>query len=333
MTSKSALDNVKLLISGSPYFIDKECAKVADNLHDAEILKYGADEIPDDFFPNLFSKSLFYGRKVAFIHRIESLKNLNGFFDKICRANDVSIVVTISAARKDDERKKTEALEKKIKTAKELAERSGFRVLSESVRKGQSVADEIAGIFSAYGLTVNTKSAEQIWDMLECDLLRVDQEAKKLSLYYEAKRHPSQQELLSYVSNQSRGDVFSFINSFMDKHPDECLKNISQMREVDRNAPVIFEMLRSFFAGLYFKIKVPTLNSPKNPLFFKKSMYFMGTVNKVFGYWKAEEVEIMVSYMVHIDIGVKTGRVEKSDILPLMIKQLAEFSRKAYVNA
>ncbi|MDR0453969.1 MAG: hypothetical protein LBH05_04055 [Deferribacteraceae bacterium] len=327
MTLKATEINIKTIISGSPYYIEKECAKIAGGLNDAEIHSFFADEIiPDEFFITLFTPSLFYERKAVFVHRIENYKEkeLAAFFEEICKALNVSLVITFTAAQKDDEKKRRETLKKKLDMIADKVKPMGFKFLIENKQTEASLAAEIMSIFSNNGLKITIECAERIRTLVDDDLSRAVAEAEKLSLFCADKKLPSQ-DLLGYISGQIREDRFHFIDILLGRATDKCLTHYSQLPEIEIDAEIIFGMLRSYYAALYFKLKAPSLIDPKNPLF-SRSLYFMHTINNVFRHWKAEEVAVMIETMAQLDIKVKTGRIKWPDALMLIIGKTASLN-------
>ncbi len=309
MTLNSTRDNIKTLISGSAYFIEKECAKIADRLPDAEEHSYFADEIvPEEFFLTLFTSSLFSDSKAVYVHRMEDMKNPQGFCDELAKARDVSIILTVSDA-------------KKTETMRKLTTPLGFGFLEEGRQSPASLTAEIKNIFDGNGLKITVQCAGQIGNLLNWDMSQAAGEAAKLSLYYAGKDDVPSQELLGHISGRIQETLFHFIDAFMEKQPDKCLRIYSQLPEIEDNASRIFYMLTSYLAGLYFKLKVPSLNSSSNPLFNGKT-YFMRTVDNVSRRWEAEDAASMIESMSRLDLEVKTGRVTIPNALLLMIKQL-----------
>lgn len=309
MTSNSTGGSIKTLIAGSAYFIEKECAKIADTLPNIEEHSYFADEIvPEEFFLTLFTPSLFNDGKAVYVHRMEGMKDLPVFFEDVARARDVSIILTTTDA-------------KKAETIRKLTAPLGFGFLNESKQSSASMTNEIKNIFNTSGLKITEQCANQIGNLLNWDMHQVSTEAVKLSLYYAGKENMSSQELLGHISGRIQETLFHFIDAFMEKQPDKCLKIYSQLPEIEENASRIFYMLTSYLAGLYFKLKTPGLNNPGNPLFNGKT-YFMRTVDNVSRRWKAEEAASMIETMTRLDLEVKTGRIKIPDALLLMISLL-----------
>ncbi|MDR2884988.1 MAG: hypothetical protein LBV09_07770 [Deferribacteraceae bacterium] len=296
----------KLFIVGSQYFIDKQLSTL--DRDDVEEHVYYADEFSaDEFISTAFTASLFSERKLLILHRVGALKKADTFLQELKRPTSSMIVFTAVHA----DSKKSPAIQKALQEI-------GFKVVEGYA---SSTAKDVSEAFASRGLSITPACASQVGVALNWDMAAIEREAEKLSLYYMGKESVTPQEILNRIDGEPHEKIFNFLDAFVDRQPDKCIKIFTQLPEPEASAAQIFYMLTTYIMALYFKIKVPPLYSAKNPIFNGKT-YFMRTVDSSYRNWRAEDIYKITDRMTALDLDIKTGRIEAENALFCLIGAL-----------
>lgn len=256
MPSKSPPAPVKLIIAGSSYFIDKKINEVYQELEQSGTVEYHtffADEASAAEINALaFTISIFSDVKILTIHHAETLKKDSDIFKELDKAACASIIITSLDI------KKAETLAKTL---------PNFLLQTEKKIYAGDITKEIQAVFSKRGLEVNAQTASAISATFDNDMITIEQEAEKISLYYAKQHNVSNQDILNRINGEPRETIWKFIDSFMALKVEQCIKIFTLLPDRDASASQIFYMLTMYFAGIYFKHTHPALANTKNPFF------------------------------------------------------------------
>lgn len=215
---KGEFTPVYLLVGEETYFIDETVRRIKEALGPEEELEmsiFDLEEVPVDVvideadtIPFFSTRKLIIAKNASFLKATEKGKekiehDMKRFESWLANPSDFSITVFIAPYEKLDERKKV------TKMMKERA-----LVIQAETPKEQDLAVWIQGLVKAEGKTIAQDAIEQLVTMVGPNMLQLQMEIEKLSLYLGEDGNITVELVEDLVTKTLEQDAFKLLNAY-----------------------------------------------------------------------------------------------------------------------
>lgn len=215
---KGELAPVYLLVGEESYFIDETIQRIKDALgpeEDIELSTFDLDEVPvdevineADTIPFFSERKLIIAKNASFLKATEKGKekidhDVKRLEEWLAHPSDFSVTVFIAPYEKLDERKKV------TKMMKEHA-----LVVQAETPKEQDLAVWIQGLVKAQGKTITQEALEFLVTMVGPNMLQLQMEIEKMSLYLGETGEITQGLVEDLVAKTLEQDAFKMLNAY-----------------------------------------------------------------------------------------------------------------------
>lgn len=304
-----------VLYQGEPYQRGKKVKKALnawqENMPDPELYKFeGAQLEPSELEQLLSGASLFSETKIIRVSQANELVG-NDSFPEIIKKHSFDTEALLLEA--DSVRKNTKlykAVDEKGKTEK------------FSTPSGRQFKSFVSKILNDHGAQLDGEARKWFVEVMEEDLLRVDSEARKLTLYSED-GPVSLEEAKEIVYAGGKDKMFDFFDAFFNKKNQEALELLEDMLMKGVEEGKVFYMLAKEVRRL-IKIKDLVSRGASNDEINSKTGIYNWLVKKKRGQIKnftAEELEELLHLLHREDLKVKQGQTDLDDALFRVVYQ------------
>ncbi|MBS3737324.1 DNA polymerase III subunit delta [Candidatus Bipolaricaulota bacterium] len=291
--------------------VEKRITEWREELSNPELYRFEGSQLePEKLEQLLGGSSLFSETKIIHVSQAEELTGEDAFPEII----DSHSLETEALLFESDLLKKSTALYKAI------ASKGETKKFSEPT--GRNFPKYVSEIMAEHDVRLTSDAKRWIIQIMEQDLLRVEREAEKLSLYRKEGK-VTLEEAKKVVWTKGKDKMFDFFDALFTKENREAIELLEDMLDEDVEARKIFFMLAGEVRKL---IKVESLASEglSNKKISDKTGIYNWLVKKKRGQlnnFEMEELEELLHQLHRQDFRFKQGKTDLEDALFRIIYQ------------
>ncbi|MBS3788872.1 DNA polymerase III subunit delta [Candidatus Bipolaricaulota bacterium] len=304
-----------VLYHGEPYqrerAVDKTIAKWRKELSDPELYRFDGNQLEPEKLQQLLSgSSLFSKTKIIHVSQAEELTEEKAF-PNIIESHSFETEALVL---------ESDSLKKSTSLYKAIANKGETKKFSEPT--GRNFPKYVSEIMADHGVQLSSDAKRWIIQIMEQDLLRVEREAEKLSLYREEGK-VTLEEAKNVVWTKGKDRMFDFFDALFTRENREAIKLLEGMLDEDVDASKIFFMLAKEVRKL---IKVQSLASEglSNKEISDKTGIYNWLVKKKRGQlnnFEMQELEDLLFQLHRQDYRFKRGKTDLEDVLFRIVYQ------------
>ncbi|MCF7890689.1 DNA polymerase III subunit delta [Candidatus Bipolaricaulota bacterium] len=306
-----------VLYHGEPYqrekAVDKTIKKWREELSNPELYRFEGSQLEPEKLEQLLSgSSLFSKTKIIHVSQAEELTGEEAF-PEIIESHSFE---TEALLFESDSLKKSTALYKAI------ANKGETKKFSEPT--GRNFPKYVSKIMADHDVQLTSDAKRWIIQIMEQDLLRVEREAEKLSLYRE-EGEVTLEEVKKVVWTKGKDKMFDFFDALFTREREsrEAIKLLEDMLDEDVDASKIFFMLAKEVRRL---IKIGSLADEgcSNKEISDKTGIYNWLVKKKRGQlnnFEMTELEDLLHQLHRQDLRFKQGKTDLEDALFRIVYQ------------
>ena len=303
------------LYHGEPYQREKAVKKTLEkwyqDLSSPETYRFEGDQLePETLEQLLGGSSLFSKTKIIRVSQAEELTGENAF-PEIIKSHSFETEALLF---------ESDYLKKRTALYKAIADRGETKKFSDPT--GRNFPKYVSEIMADHGVKLSSDAKRWIIQIMEKDLLRVEREAEKLSLYRED-GEVTLEEVKNVVWTRGKDKMFDFFDALFAKKNREAIRLLEDMLSEDVDAGKIFFMLAQEVRKL---IKVGSLASEgnSNKEISSKTGIYNWLVKKKRGQlnnFEMEELDNLLHQLHRQDLRFKQGKTDLEDALFRIVYQ------------
>ncbi|MFB6291753.1 MAG: DNA polymerase III subunit delta [Candidatus Bipolaricaulia bacterium] len=304
-----------VLYHGEPYqrgkAVEKTIAKWQEELPDSELYRFEGNQLePEELEQLLGGSSLFAETKIIHVSQAEELVGTEAFPEII----ESHTFETEALLFESDSLKKSTSLYEAI------ASKGETKKFSEPT--GRNFPKYVSEIMSDHDVGLSSDAKRWIIQIMDQDLLRVEREAEKLSLYRD-EGEVTLEEAKQVVWTKGKDKMFDFFDDLFTRKNQEAVRLLEDMLDEGVKARKIFFMLANEVRRL---IKIQSLASRdlSNKEIADKTGIYNWLVKKKRGQltnFEVEELEQLLHQLHRQDRRFKQGKTDLEDALFRIVYQ------------
>ncbi|KAA0259247.1 hypothetical protein FHQ18_02000 [Deferribacter autotrophicus] len=276
----------KLIIIGSPQFIENKLKEIIKENDNTDVRKYSDENFNlEEISDYLFTYPLFGEDKHLIIknaHKIKEISKNSELFKSPCEAHIIFLA--------EENKELLKAFE------------NSFEIVKEKKHSYKDDVSEIISKFQERNLPISFNEAKEIYELCQRNMEIVNQELEKISLYFHNKKPESFEEILNIISSSNVNNVFAFIESFYNKDWKKALAKLNLMIENHENLQMAFYMLT--------KRGIETLHYLISPDLISGQTYKIAQIKSASEKWSKKELFSLIEKFYQIDKKLKTSQAK-----------------------